>query len=195
MVCIVSPRVYSSARSRILDAAERVLLADGLGGFSIDAVIRAAELSKGGFFHHFKSKEELLAAVLSRLAENVEGRIAALADADRRPRGRRLRAQVQVTFDLPPAERERLRALVLALMLATIDRPSAVAAAAREVNRGAQKLAVKDGVPAGIALVVQLALDGYWLGETLGTLPLSRRERAELRATLLALTETKGRES
>jgi len=55
-------------RERILDAAQRLVLERGFAATSIDAVIAQASASKGGFFHHFRSKSELGLALLERYA-------------------------------------------------------------------------------------------------------------------------------
>ena len=52
------------SRMRILDAAVQVIRAKGYEATTIDDLCSAAGLSKGSFFHHFASKEDLaLAAV------------------------------------------------------------------------------------------------------------------------------------
>jgi AcrR family transcriptional regulator len=60
-----------SGRSReaILDAAARVFTERGYRGATVDAIIEEAGLSKGAFYWHFESKDELVLAVL---AERVE---------------------------------------------------------------------------------------------------------------------------
>ena len=55
-------------RTRILDAAERLVLEHGFGSTTIDAVLDAAGSSKGAFFHHFSSKAELGRALVERYA-------------------------------------------------------------------------------------------------------------------------------
>ena len=49
----------ASARTRLLDAALHVIRRRGYGATRVDDVCGAAGLSKGSFFHHFASKEEL----------------------------------------------------------------------------------------------------------------------------------------
>jgi TetR/AcrR family transcriptional repressor of nem operon len=48
-----------SARARLLDAAVDVIRAQGLSATSVDDLCAAAGVTKGAFFHHFDSKEEL----------------------------------------------------------------------------------------------------------------------------------------
>jgi TetR/AcrR family transcriptional repressor of nem operon len=60
------PRDGTATRSRILDAAEALVLDKGFAGTSVDDVIAAAETTKGGFFHHFPTKQELAHALVER---------------------------------------------------------------------------------------------------------------------------------
>jgi len=46
----------------LLDAASAVIRAQGLHATTVDDLCRAAGVSKGAFFHHFSSKEELAVA-------------------------------------------------------------------------------------------------------------------------------------
>lgn len=56
----------SATRARILDAAQDLMLDRGFAGTSVDEVIAAAGATKGGFFHHFPSKQELARALVER---------------------------------------------------------------------------------------------------------------------------------
>lgn len=69
-----------SARDRVLDAYETLLIEDGPGSATLDAVAAAAGVSKGGLLYHFASKDALVAGLLDRLrersaadAENIRG--------------------------------------------------------------------------------------------------------------------------
>jgi len=52
-------RHKADTRERILRAADRVIKDRGVERASVDAVMRGAELTVGGFYAHFESKEEL----------------------------------------------------------------------------------------------------------------------------------------
>jgi len=56
-------------RERIMDSAQALILDHGYGGVSIDQVIKSLDLTKGAFFHHFKSKSQLAKALIVRFAE------------------------------------------------------------------------------------------------------------------------------
>ena len=47
------------ARTRLLDAARDVIRAKGFAGTSVDDLCRAADVTKGAFFHNFGSKDAL----------------------------------------------------------------------------------------------------------------------------------------
>ena len=64
------PRDGTATRTRILDAAQQLVLEQGFAGTSVDEVIAAAETTKGGFFHHFASKQELARVLVERYAES-----------------------------------------------------------------------------------------------------------------------------
>lgn len=53
-------------RDRILTAARGLVIDNGFGATSIDAVIAAAASSKGAFFHHFASKQALADALVEQ---------------------------------------------------------------------------------------------------------------------------------
>lgn len=52
-----------------MDAAEELLLDRGFAGTSIDSIIDHADVTKGAFFHHFRSKQELADALIDRYVE------------------------------------------------------------------------------------------------------------------------------
>jgi TetR/AcrR family transcriptional repressor of nem operon len=58
----------AKTRERILDASQQLVLAHGFAATSVDDVIAAAGTTKGGFFHHFPSKQDLASALVARYA-------------------------------------------------------------------------------------------------------------------------------
>lgn len=66
-------------RTRLLDAALSVIRANGYAATSVDDICRAAGLSKGSFFHHFATKEELAVAAARHWSE-MTGALFAGAD-------------------------------------------------------------------------------------------------------------------
>jgi TetR/AcrR family transcriptional repressor of nem operon len=62
------PRDGTATRERILDSAQRLVLDRGFAATSVDEVIAAARSSKGAFFHHFPTKNDLGRALVHRYA-------------------------------------------------------------------------------------------------------------------------------
>jgi len=58
-------------RSQLLDCAQKLFFGKGYEDTTITDIMNAANVSKGGFYHHFSSKDELLLAVFERLAEQT----------------------------------------------------------------------------------------------------------------------------
>lgn len=59
-----------STRERILDAAKKLVMANGFAGTSIDEVLKETGVTKGAFFHHFKGKADLARELVKRYALN-----------------------------------------------------------------------------------------------------------------------------
>src|SRR3954447_25446538 len=60
-------------RRRILDAAAILFRRHGIDGVGVDAIMREAGLTHGGFYGHFASKEELAGEVFAdTLARSAE---------------------------------------------------------------------------------------------------------------------------
>lgn len=64
----------SSTRERILHAARDLILSRGFSAMSVDMVCAQADITKGGFFHHFPSKEALGEAVLRQFWQDAADR-------------------------------------------------------------------------------------------------------------------------
>lgn len=59
------PEHKSETRARIVEAARVLFNRHGYDNVTIEMVMQAAALTRGGFYHHFRSKEALFAAAVS----------------------------------------------------------------------------------------------------------------------------------
>jgi TetR/AcrR family transcriptional repressor of nem operon len=59
------------ARTRLLEAAAHAIRAQGYSATSVDDICREAQLTKGAFFHHFESKEDLAVAAAAHFGERA----------------------------------------------------------------------------------------------------------------------------
>jgi AcrR family transcriptional regulator len=64
-------KVMASARERILDSFENILIKDGERSATMESVAAAADVSKGGLLYHFRSKEALVDGLAERLQSLV----------------------------------------------------------------------------------------------------------------------------
>lgn len=60
-----APEHKDKTRARIVDSARVLFNRHGFEGVSIDDVMKGAGLTRGGFYHHFASKDSLYAAAVS----------------------------------------------------------------------------------------------------------------------------------
>lgn len=59
----------SETRTKILDVAQESVLAKGFDATSIEEIVASAEITKSGFFYHFKDKNVLAQALIERHIE------------------------------------------------------------------------------------------------------------------------------
>jgi TetR/AcrR family transcriptional repressor of nem operon len=57
-------------RARILDEAQDMIMDYSYSGMSVDGLIGRLGLTKGAFFHHFESKDELARILIQRFADD-----------------------------------------------------------------------------------------------------------------------------
>jgi AcrR family transcriptional regulator len=104
------------ARERVLDAAVELFAQQGYDGTSVSQVITRAGVAKGGFYHHFASKEALLYEVYGDLI------------------GRQLDGMDEILRrELAPAD--TLRALIADLVVTTAASARPALVFWREMNR------------------------------------------------------------
>lgn len=73
------------ARERVLDAYVEILITDGERAATLDAVARAAGVSKGGLLYHFASKDDLAAALIERLLSLTDDDLDRMCQAPEHP--------------------------------------------------------------------------------------------------------------
>jgi AcrR family transcriptional regulator len=67
-------------RNEILDGAQALFFERGYERTTVSDVIAKVGISKGGFYHHFTAKEDLLEAITARLAQDAVARVRDILD-------------------------------------------------------------------------------------------------------------------
>ena len=178
----MSPK--SSARERIIDAAEQVVLKEGASHMTMDAVAAKACVSKGGLIYHFPSQRDLLQGMLQRFVERIETRMAqARAKLPEGP-ARNIKAYVHAWFTLGSEYRRTASAL-----LATITREPELLQTVQKKHRAVLAEIIDAAPNPELAIVLSLATEGMWMSELLNISPLADHERARIQHLLLKLAD------
>lgn len=178
--------VPTDARTRILDAAERIVQARGVTALTLDAAAKEAGVSKGGLLYHFASKEALLIGLLTRLATYIEADFEGVLALQPPGRGRATRAVLAWTFDHPDSVCEQ-HERAAGVFLAAFHQDPALLDPIREVVGRMRGRLAEDGLPPGHAIAVQAACDGLFMWSIFGLHKLSEDEQRTLRAALETL--------
>jgi len=89
-----------TVRRALLDQAARLAVQEGLSAVTVQAVSDAAGVTKGGFIHHFASKQILIDTVFAELLDAISSDLDHRIAADPEPYGSFTRAYVESAFDL-----------------------------------------------------------------------------------------------
>ena len=116
-------RKGSEKRQGLLDAAEKLFCQQGYEKTSVQDILDATGLSKGGFYHHFASKDEVMTALCARRAERAAAFTAEALNAAGSPLDR-INA---VLYGFMPLRREE--AEFAAMLLPVISKPESRAVA------------------------------------------------------------------
>lgn len=195
------PAHRPSAREAMLEAAEAHLGADGT--LSLDSAARAAGVSKPGLMYHFATKEELLTAVLERLAARYEREmvqaVAVQAEDDGdAPAGQAPPVSAdRVLVDAPASQRFLAyldwacsAALGPADLVIFADPKLRVALTERWRDQVDRWLHLPEGTDASRRrrlLAVRLMADGLWFDRAAGLLETTPEDADSFRATALDL--------
>lgn len=101
----------STTRERILDALQDILVAKGNSAATLEAVARAASVSKGGLLYHFPTKAAMVTGLIERMAGWAEEEFRAAADGGEGV----VRAFLRVSLPRADGERALFWAVIAAL--------------------------------------------------------------------------------
>lgn len=175
----------NTSKGRILDAAEQIILRDGVARLTLDAVAAEAALSKGGVLYHFRSKDELIRGMIARLQEGFEAEMRRLEEEDPCPTGRRARAYFRTALHEHHTGAGVCTDELAAALLAAVATNPSLLEPLHERALVIRDMLLQDGLEPGTAMVVLFAADGLWLSGLFGVPPLAQ----ELRAVFISKLE------
>lgn len=152
-----------SAREKILDSYQLILLEQGERAATMDQVAARAGVSKGGLLYHFRDKAAMAAALLERVRELLAEDLAKMAAASEGPAAYYLRGSL---LQGDPLDRTLLAAMQLAP-----EHDAAKIAVYREVQEGWRRIILSEIPDGAIADAIMLMGDGlYWNASMMSTL-------------------------
>ncbi|MFQ3582636.1 MAG: TetR/AcrR family transcriptional regulator [Chloracidobacterium sp.] len=179
-----------STREALLRATVRVVAEQGLPKLTLEAVARAAGVSKGGLLYHFPTKEALVQALIETFIAEWDALTEREYARDPEPEkpGRWLRAYVRASF----AELEATESFTLGLgqgdmagfLVALAVNPELLGLIQSAYRRW-HRLLISDGIDEATATAVRFAADGIYFAEGFGLAPPTGRARRQVCQTIL----------
>ena len=157
-----SPARHES-KTRLLNAALYVIRAKGYTATRIEDVCEAAELTKGSFFHHFASKEELALAAAEYWSEITAALFASAPYHDPSDPLERILAYVDFRKHLLQGELPEFTCLVGTMVQEVYDSHPAIRDACNQSITGHASTLVKDIE----AAIEQYGINARWTAHSL----------------------------
>ena len=148
-----------SARNNLLDAAASLAAAEGVTALGVERVVQEAGVSKGSFFYHFTTKEEMIRALLDHVAQRCMGEVdEAVA------KGARF---TDALIDMVVRELRQNGALIAVLVAAVALDPSLRTALTARSANWRSRIINEDNLSPECATLLLLAIDGAMIGTVL----------------------------
>lgn len=151
----------------MLGAALVLVAQNGYSALTLDAVGKAAGVSKGGVLYHFPTKEALVVALIEQLASGLDADQSTGAGEDAALPGAATRAYLDAVTRPADAAEHRV---TVAMLAAVAHDPHLLAPLQEQYRQWVARLDA-DGLPEVDAHVVRLAADGLWAAELFGLAP------------------------
>ena len=183
----MASKAARDTRSQLLDAAEAVVAQAGVRNLTLDAVAARSGISKGGLLYHFRSKEDLAAAMIERSIAWFDDALVEAGAGDHDVQGRFTRAYVRATLGLTPLTGSGFDNLCSAITTALLSFPERLGPVQEQGTR-TQDGIEKDGLDPVLATIIRLAVDGIWLSENFNLMRFDKDMKAKVAARLLQWT-------
>lgn len=162
-----------STKKRLLEAASKIIITQGSGALTLEAVASEAGVSKGGLLYHFPNKEELINGLNLYTLERFRDRIREEVNLGKSY----IEAYAEATMnDLFQSEFLGIDASVLA---ASANHRSVLKKWNEECLRFKEEVE-KQGVPFELGMSLRLACDGLWYSKMFGIGTLKEDEQKRI---------------
>lgn len=182
----------SPVREKILEAAEMHVLEQGTSSLTLDAVAKAAELSKGGLLYHFPNKDELIKGLVTRVYEHWMQCLQVAYAKEKPGKGHMARVLYRDTFEpqlpLDSPQWKRHQRLVAALAAAISHNPQLILCCRDSYQKFLTEFE-KDELPLGNSLIMMCVYDALWWSTVFGTYTLNDPQKLALQNTLKELLD------
>ncbi|MEL6461094.1 MAG: TetR/AcrR family transcriptional regulator [Cyanobacteria bacterium J06621_15] len=145
-----------SARIKLFDAATDLAIREGVTALAVERVVNEAGVSKGAFFYHFKTKEDMVRGLLDHVAtQRIEAVEAAVASGTR------------FTDALVDMIVQENGALIHVLVSSVAIDPTLRATLTERCMEWRQRMIEEDGLTPEQADLLRLAIDGLMIAAVL----------------------------
>jgi AcrR family transcriptional regulator len=189
----MAPKAARNTRSQLLDAAEAVVAEEGVRNLTLDAVAARSGISKGGLLYHFRSKEDLAAAMIERSIAWFDDALVEAGSDDNDVRGRFTRAYIRASLGMTALTGAGFDNLCSAITTALLSFPERLGPVQQQGLR-TQDGIEKDGLDPVLATIIRLAVDGLWLSENFNLMRFDKDMKAKVATRLLQWTRHDAKE-
>lgn len=167
-----NPELAERRREALVKAGYAEILEKGIQATTIDSVVKRAGFSKGGALYYYRTRDDLLYAVLEWLLSHLDRTLDQVASGQQSPRAR-LASEIEVLFHSDDVNRklyivlfdfvafglrsERFRALLAAFFERCRERDAAI------IEEGVRKQQFRQVNADDVARTLRGLVDGYCL--------------------------------
>lgn len=178
-----APSSSSSRVDELLDAAEAVIVRDGIASLTLDAVAAEAKVSKGGLLHHFPNKDRLVESLVRRTANSIRVHNEEAYESVSEGPGRMARGLLATNLVDMQDWCNTCQRSSAAAFSALAHNPSLIEPM-RAAYADLHRRVADDDLPDGVGDAVVAAIDGLWLYWVLGLVPVDQAMIVRVRKAL-----------
>ena len=180
-----SGRRRRDSRETILQAAEEIVARRGPACLTLETAANQANVSKGGLFYHFRSKEALLEAMIRRSTQLLESEHTKIAESLTGERNGKIKASIIGTL----RHLEEQRRVLIPVVAAIANDPKLVEPMRESVQNEFQDLCKELSLRMEDVAVLFLASQGLLLMELLNLSFLTPSQIRKVTQRMLQLVE------